>query len=317
MLKQIISKLIASEVIDYPFPHVIIDNLIEPALFKSLVRAPELQLRPARTDQDLLGVLAACGYEIVDFPGCTTSAKDYVRWHSRKNVSRYSNTACEGFGLVLRLRSAQSLVVQDLIGAISSDEFAREVVAKFAIESDGWIHDSGVQKYLDGYEISPHPDIRRKAATYMLNINTSADSHLKSHHTQILKFRPPWQYVEEYWEGNPDVDRCWIPWSWCETTTIHSANNSMILFAPSNKSLHAVKADYDHLHCQRTQVYGNIWHRSTPVRTRLRWEDLEIGKSSYVPPKHKWSIGRFFDRFSAKSATPKKSIVRDGLNQIQ
>jgi hypothetical protein len=36
---------------------------------------------------------------------------------------------------------------------------------KFGLESAATKTDNGLQKYLDGYEISPHPDIRQKALT--------------------------------------------------------------------------------------------------------------------------------------------------------
>ena len=42
---------------------------------------------------------------------------------------------------------------------------------KFGIEYQNCNIDGGIQKYLDGYELSPHPDIRLKAATFMVNIN--------------------------------------------------------------------------------------------------------------------------------------------------
>ena len=38
---------------------------------------------------------------------------------------------------------------------------------KFNINTDSYRSDIGIQKFLDGYEISPHPDIRSKAITFM------------------------------------------------------------------------------------------------------------------------------------------------------
>ncbi len=84
-----------------------------------------------------------------------------------------------------------------------------------------------------GYEISPHPDICQKALTYMVNVNPSEASETADHHTHYLKFRPEYKYVQAYWEGNLDVNRCWVPWEWCESVKTQTANNSIFIFAPS------------------------------------------------------------------------------------
>ena len=49
--------------------------------------------------------------------------------------------------------------------------------------------DTGIQKYLDGYEISPHPDLRKKVLTFMININTSEQAFKESYHTHYLEFK--------------------------------------------------------------------------------------------------------------------------------
>jgi hypothetical protein len=47
--------------------------------------------------------------------------------------------------------------------------------------------ETAIQKYVSGYEISPHPDIRRKCATYMININHPRAEHLELH-THFMEF---------------------------------------------------------------------------------------------------------------------------------
>ena len=63
----------------------------------------------------------------------------------------------------------------DLLQAVdnyfNSQKFREVLASKFSINLDDVYFDNGIQKYFDGYEISPHPDIRRKSLTYMLNIN--------------------------------------------------------------------------------------------------------------------------------------------------
>ena len=59
-------------------------------------------------------------------------------------------------------------------------------------------------------------------------------------------------------------------------------NNSIVIFSPHSESMHAVKANYDHLRHQRTQMYGKLWYRSHTLAetTSTKWEDLVITASS-------------------------------------
>jgi hypothetical protein len=66
----------------------------------------------------------------------------------------------------------------------------------------------------------------------------------------------------------------------CKTEFVQTQNNSMVIFSPSNDTLHAVKANYDHLKGQRTQLYGNIWYSEIKDLKRIEWEDLDIFRSA-------------------------------------
>ena len=88
----------------------------------------------------------------------------------------------------------------------------------------------------------------------MLNINASPGSEDIAIHTYLLEFTRQRRYIYDLWEGNPQMDRCWVPWDWCEVKKQTNLNNSITIFAPSNRTLHAVKLDYDHLQFQRTQL---------------------------------------------------------------
>ena len=90
----------------------------------------------------------------------------------------------------------------------------------------------------------------------------SEESEKLDHHTHYMKFKKAYSYIEEFWEGNPDVDRAWVPWDWATTVKQQFKNNSIVLFSPSNSTLHSVKANYDHLITQRTQLYGNLWFKT-------------------------------------------------------
>lgn len=131
------------------------------------------------------------------------------------------------------------------------------------------------QKYLHGYEISPHPDVRKKAATYMLNLNPYADSEKSDIHTHLLKFSKGKSHILDFWKNNLEIDRCWVPWDWCESVIQTTKNNSIILFAPSDDTMHAIKLNYDHLKFQRTQIYGNLWYNESTAIYPSTYKDLQ------------------------------------------
>ena len=260
-----------------PFPHFAIDNLFTPTHFEAIVNAPEIKTSQALDDNDLFASLFDAGYQIIEFPGCVTDMDHYLRWHSDRTADRATtSSSCEGFGVTLRLKSPQTPIVAELSAFLASEFFTEELCAKFEVDRSAVRADMGFQKYLDGYEISPHPDIRQKAATYMVNINPHADSPRKDHHTHYMRFKPGYRYIQAFWEGNPRQDRCWVPWDWCETIWQQSANNSLVMFSPRDDTIHAVRANYDHLSEQRTQIYGNLWYHEHTCEGKPTWEQFVI-----------------------------------------
>lgn len=184
----------------------------------------------------------------------------------------------------------------------------RAIAEKFKVNFDDCLIDGGIQKYLDGYEISPHADIRRKAATFMVNINPSDKSEVSDHHTHYLKLTEQYAYVEEFWKGNENIDRAWVPWEWAKTVKQQTKNNSIVLFSPSNDTLHGVKASYDHLVTQRTQLYGNLWYKESYVDRTLEWEQLDFSGSAEIRKlSTKENIARFLP---AGLKTMAKKIIR-------
>ncbi|QPN65184.1 hypothetical protein H8F25_16425 [Synechococcus sp. CBW1004] len=242
-----------------------------------MLNEPQINLPRSTGDVELLGSLSDAGYEAIEFPGCTTDEKTYLSWRSRKNIQECGNvTTCEGFGITYRMRKIESSLLTSLVHFFGSEYFFSSCAKKFDVNYGLTFRDSGLHKYLDGYEISPHPDIRRKALTYMVNINPSGDSELINYHTQYMVFKDEFRYIQCYWEGNPMQDRCWVPWDWCNTVFRQTKNNSIIIFAPTNSSLHAIKASYDHLRTQRTQLYGNLWFHEIEIDSKPCWEDFII-----------------------------------------
>ena len=273
----LISKIQDAEIREEPFRHIYIENFFTGTDFEEIVKLPEIDVPEAANDSDLFEKLHASGYKIINFPGCITDRDEYISWHeNRAREGRTIHTACEGFGVTLRLKEPRSELLAELDAFLADKPFNEAIARRFDIDVEDCNIDGGIQKYLDGYEISPHPDIRRKAATFMVNINPHADSESRDHHTHYLKLSSERAYVRDFWEANEDVDRCWVPWDWCDVEWTQPANNSIVIFSPSNNTMHGVKARYDHLNGQRTQLYGNLWYNEMPPMRKAEWEALAV-----------------------------------------
>ena len=302
-------KITAAPFSDDPFRHVYIDDFLSQEHFNQILSCSEIAAPPASNDKELFSLLRGQGYKPIPFPGCITDEDAYIRWHrGEEQIDPHSST--EGFGVVLRLEDIRSPILVALRDYLDSEAFNRAVAQKFDVDFDKCTFDGGIQKYLDGYEISPHPDIRRKATTFMVNINPNDHSESANHHTHYMTFKPERAYVQSFWQGNPKTDRCWVPWDWCETSFQQTKNNSVVLFSPDNDTVHAVRARYDHLMTQRTQLYGNLWYEVSPAENKLEWEQLDLGGHA-ISKKPARRIGRA-KKQSTWSLSPKKLLKAIG-----
>lgn len=287
MLHQIIAKIEQAEIQTEPFRHLELFDLFPQDIFEQIISAPEVALGQQANDRELVNTLAAGGWKPIPFPGTTENVETYLKWHANGGKVLNTNT-CEGMGITFRLFTFQSPIMLQVQEMLQSDEFKNAIAKKFGVALEEMTYDAGIQKYLDGYEISPHPDIRRKALTYMVNINPAPESEKMEYHTHYMRFRPERQYVGSYWQHNDSSERCWVPWDWCETVKQQRQNNSMVIFAPSNDTMHAILAHYDHLSNQRTQLYGNLWHKNPkPIALSPDWEHYVIGEKSAANLKRK------------------------------
>ena len=267
---------------------------------------------------NLFQKLFESGYKIIDFPGCIIDKDKYLDWHKQKHAQRrQNNSACEGFGITLRLTQAVSPIIAELMEFLGSSEFQSVLAEKFSIRLDDVFYDAGIQKYLDGYEISPHPDIRKKALTYMVNINPYPGSSEQDHHTHYLKFREQYKYVRAYWEGNLTLDRCWVPWDWCEIEKTQRENNSIVVFSPSNETMHGVKARYNHLVGQRTQLYGNLWYHKSNTVGAPEWEDFRFrtGKPRNFKSMVKAAIPQSAMQYLRNRTARSSNVIADRLSK--
>jgi len=287
VLEDIIAKIKHSEMQTDPFRHVEIFDVFPQDVLDRIIASPEVSFGAQPNDRALVDTLAAKGWKPIPFPGTTENVETYLKWHEKGGKVLNTNT-CEGMGITYRLFDFDSPVMREVQDILQSEIFRNTIAEKFGVAMDEVTYDAGIQKYLDGYEISPHPDIRRKALTYMVNINPAAESEKMTYHTHYMRFLPDKEYVGSYWQHNESSERCWVPWDWCETVKQQTLNNSMVIFAPNNDTLHAIRAKYDHLTAQRTQLYGNFWY-SNPKKIELSpdWEHYVIGENTQSKMKRR------------------------------
>lgn len=314
--EYLIEKIRHADFENAPFKHLYIEKFFNNEHFTEIQKSSEICAPVAANDFQLIDKLIENGFKIIPFPGCVTNIKKYVSWHSHGKQARH-HTACEGFGMALRLFTFKSPIIIAINEFITSKAFNSAIAQKFGINYEDCIVDGGIQKYLDGYEISPHPDIRKKAATFMVNINPSVCSEEIDYHTKYLRLKPSRKYVEALWEGNSQIDRAWVPWDWSETVKQQNQNNSIVLFSPSNDTFHGVKADYDHLSTQRTQLYGNLWYREVETSNQLEWESLDLLSEAKIKYSTKRGLGKMITGIMPDLAVQTlKTVVRGGASKI-
>ena len=305
----LIDKIKNSPFREAPFKHIIIDDFLSEEHFKEVTSTEEIKRPVFERTEDLIDDLLKNGYGVQKFPGCSTSIEAYLEafnsgeWGTDKGL-------LDGFGLTFRLNEYKSTILNRLIDFLNTPEFKKCIENKFDITDDNYL-ETVFQKYLHGYEISPHPDIRRKAATYMLNLNPHEDSENVNIHTHLLKFTKEKEYIYDLWKNNKDLDRCWVPWDWCESEYKTTKNNSIVLFSPSDDSLHAIKLDYDHLLFQRTQIYGNLWYHDSKSKYPSTYHDLESSDIDMV--KLKSEKQKILDLTNVEKK-PKKSFLNSIIN---
>lgn len=277
MFNYLIDRIASTPLRAAPFSHLYIADLFAPEHFASLVGSPEIAFGPCRDDGELFQTLGQAGFRAIDFPGCMTDSAAYRQWRARGGTEGIDASAIEGeFGMVFRLADPKTPILAGLLDFLGSPAFLTAIAARFDVDAELCSYDGGVQKYLDGYQISPHPDVRSKALTWMANIVPDTACAERSYHTRYMRLRPEFAYVSTYWKGNSGIDRAHLPWDVAECEWMHRENNSLVAFAPGDDSIHAVQAWYDHLSAQRTQIYGNLWSRNPPGLRQAGWPSLSI-----------------------------------------
>ena len=267
-------KILNAKFEGYPFKHLYIENFLSQDHLDLLNNNKQIKLDIQKDTKSLIKEIKSQGYEAIKFPGCTTSVSAYLNWYENNRVDDvYNSDIVEAFGMAFHLKKIRDERINQLIEYLNSKKFHNILHQKFDISQPSRIT-TRIQKYLSGYEISPHPDIRTKCLTYLININTEEETETMDIHTHLLKFKKKYNYVYKFWNENTNIDRCWVPWDWCTSEKLLNKNNSLVMFAPANDTLHAVKLNYDHLNLQRTQLYGNLWYLKKQKARESYYTDL-------------------------------------------
>ena len=241
-----------------PFKHILIEDFLLPEHLDAVLSDPQVHFEEVGSTPELTRRLYTEGYRIQDFPGCTSDIDEYL-WHHKNDSfpTGRKGTPIESYGITYRLHRHDKPLTAELVEYLNGEEFKKTLEEKFEITKKNRII-TAIQKNLSHYEISPHPDIREKALTYLLNINKDSSVDELPIHTHLLKFKEEWEFIKEHWKTDFSQNTTWVPWEWCESVVNTNRNNSIVIFKPSVDTLHAVKMKYDHTRLQRTQLYGNL-----------------------------------------------------------
>jgi|TARA_B100001971_G_scaffold97019_1_gene89694 hypothetical protein len=270
----IVNKILNAEVIIHPFPHLDIKNLLSQEHLDLIINENQIHFQEMNTNDKLYNKLIKNRWSIQSFPGCTSNWNNYKKF--LENPEKYKSTnPVENIGMTFRLKYYKNNTIKNLLNFMNSNIFHQTLKSKFNIIKETKII-SAIQKNLTGYEISPHPDIRQKCLTYLLNINNNKEIEKLDCHTHLLEFKDEYKHIQKFWENNKGIQRCWVPWDWCNTIKKMNENNSIVIFHPDNNppTLHAIRLNYNHLKYQRTQIYGNLLYKNPPRYKPQNYKEL-------------------------------------------
>tara|TARA_B100000287_G_C20640758_1_gene783369 strand:- start:1110 stop:1940 length:831 start_codon:yes stop_codon:yes gene_type:complete len=267
-------KIINAPFFEYPCKHLEINNFLNDEHLNIILNDKQIHFEETSSTKHLLDRLNELNYKVQKFPGCISNPDEYLRLLNSGELGNIKfDTPVESYGITYRLDEYRNNFIKDLISYMNGKEFKESLEEKFKITRKSDII-SAIQKNLTRYEISPHPDIKEKCLTYLLNINKDDSVENCNVHTFLLRFKDEYKHIPEIWENRIDIDRCWVPWSWCEKVKTISKNNTLVMFQPSNDTLHAIKLDYNHNKFQRTQIYGNLMYSNPKTFKKITYRDL-------------------------------------------
>lgn len=169
----ILQKISNAKILDYPFLHLDIKNFLSDEHLKLILNENQVHFNEVDDHDELKNKLLNNGWAIHNFPGCVNNWKEYTRY-LKKSEKYNSLDPVQRVGITFRLKYYQNEKIRRLVKFMNGASFHSVLRKKFNIIRDTSII-SAIQKNLTGYEISPHPDVRGKCLTYLLNINNNEE----------------------------------------------------------------------------------------------------------------------------------------------
>src|SRR6516225_450657 len=129
----LVEKIAKARFLGTPFRHIFIDRFLSDEHFDEITNAQEVNIPITASDELMFEQLFCAGYKIIGFPGCITDKKEYFGWHKTKPKSKHTHTACEGFGMTLRLMEPRTDLLCHLNEFLQGEEFNGVLADKFGI----------------------------------------------------------------------------------------------------------------------------------------------------------------------------------------
>lgn len=235
-MNYILEKIRNAQIIKDPFPHIIIPNFLEDNDLKNIIKNIEISNLKEIEKK----------YIKVHYPGAKITNENLVNRPTGKD-------------LVYSLKKEYFENNIELNNILKSEEFKKELFKKLNVPKniDGW-NIYQINKDLNGYEISPHPDITGKVVTYQLNLTNTDSLDNYDLATKFHTIKPDCvKYIRELYKIKP---RPWGKWEWFDKgKSIPYKKNTFMAFAPSDFSYHSVKLEnYPQEENQRTMLRGFI-----------------------------------------------------------
>lgn len=255
-MEYLLNKINNVNVIQEPFPHIIISNFFNDDDLNNILNNININKLSDINSK----------YEKTYYPGAINKKINLLKRPSGK-------------GLVYSLKRNILQNNSSLIYFLDSDKLKEVLFNKFNKKNiDGW-NVYQINKDLNGYEISPHPDVTGKVITYQINLTNTNYLNNYNLSTKLHKIKP--EYKNKIEELKKKETRPWGKWEWFdEGIHIPYIKNTFFAFAPSDNTYHSVKLEnYPQDNFQRTMLRGFF------ADTRL----LNIKEKSY------WNSGNLIN----------------------
>ena len=108
----IIEKIKNAEIIEHPFPHLDIQNLLLEEHLNLIINDTQIHFQKMNTNDDLHEELIKNGWKIQNFPGCVDDWKSYIEYLNKKK-KYITNSPVEMVGITFRLSFYKNDIIKE------------------------------------------------------------------------------------------------------------------------------------------------------------------------------------------------------------